>query len=153
VVDKKLTINWPAIFKGLLYVGAVMALFYVDSSYAAADQAGPVAPKTLGGIATNITTSFEAIGHLLIAIAYIAGIGFGIASIFKFKQHKDNPTQIPIGTPIALLAIAIALLFLPAFFGPAGETLFGSASKTAAGGFEGTKAYLPGEPAGGGGGS
>ena len=26
----------------------------------------------------------------------VAGIGFGIASIVKFKQHKDNPTQITV---------------------------------------------------------
>lgn len=44
---------------------------------------------------------------------YIAGISFAIAAIIKFKQHKDNPTQIPIGTPVALLFIAAALLFLP----------------------------------------
>ena len=28
--------------------------------------------------------------------SHIAGIGLGIASIVKFKQHKDNPTQIHI---------------------------------------------------------
>jgi Holliday junction resolvasome RuvABC DNA-binding subunit len=27
------------------------------------------------------------------AISYMAGFGFLIAAIFKFKQHKDNPTQ------------------------------------------------------------
>jgi intracellular multiplication protein IcmD len=35
----------------------------------------------------------------------------------KFKQHKDNPTQTPIGTPIALVFIAAALLFLPSILG------------------------------------
>ncbi len=35
---------------------------------------------------------------------------FFIASLYKFWQHKDNPTlpgQIPIGTPIALLVYVI----------------------------------------------
>jgi hypothetical protein len=27
---------------------------------------------------------------------YIAGIGFGIASIYKFRQHKKNPTEIKV---------------------------------------------------------
>lgn len=97
----------------------------------------------LGGIAQNITKSFEDLGKLMIAVSYLAGIGFAIAAIFKFKQHKDNPTQIPLGTPIALLVIGIALVFLPAFFGPAGETVFGD--KAEAGGFTGEGAsQLPG---------
>lgn len=36
-----------------------------------------------------------------------------VIAVLNFKQHKDNPTQSPIGTPIALVAIAAALLFLP----------------------------------------
>lgn len=92
------------------------------------------ADESLGQIATNLTGSFTGIGKLMIAISYIAGIGFAIAAIFKFKQHKDNPTQIPLGTPLAMLAIAIALVFLPSFFKPAGKTL----GVTAAGGFTGS---------------
>ena len=87
--------------------------------------AGEVTATGLGLVAQNISGSFQFIGQLLIGVAYLAGIGFGIASIFKFKQHKDNPTQIPVGTPIALLVIAVALVFLPLLFKPAGETLFG----------------------------
>ena len=51
----------------------------------------------------------------------LAGLGFGIAAIFKFKQHKDNPTQVPIGTPFALLAISVLLVFFPAIYKPAGQ--------------------------------
>lgn len=92
--------------------------------------------QSLTDIATNIMSSFQDLGKLIIATAYVAGIGFGVASIFKFKQHKDNPTQIPLGTPIALLGIAIALLFLPMIFGTIGQTIFGS--DKGAGGFEGS---------------
>ena len=35
------------------------------------------------------------------------------AAIFKFKQHRDNPTQVPLLEPVALLGIAAGLLFLP----------------------------------------
>ena len=100
----------------------------------------------LGKIADNITATFESLGRLLIAIAYISGIGFSIAALFKFKQHKDNPTQIPIGTPIALLILSISLIFLPMFFKPAGETLFGNnGMHPIAGGFRGSGIkYIPG---------
>ncbi len=40
----------------------------------------------------------------------IAGIGFIIGSIIKFKQHKDNPTQVSIWVPIALLLTGLTLL-------------------------------------------
>lgn len=40
-----------------------------------------------------------------------------VLAVYNFKQHKDNPTQLPIGTPIALVAIAAALLFLPSIIG------------------------------------
>ena len=103
----------------------------------------PTPASSLGDVATNVSYAFSAIGQLMIAIAYVAGLGFGVAAIFKFKQHKDNPTQIPLGTPIALLVIAIALVFLPSFFSPAGETLFGKT--TGAGGPTGQGAQcLPG---------
>ncbi len=99
----------------------------------------------IGDIASRITDSFAQIGALIIAVAYIAGIGFVIAAIFKFKQHKDNPTQIPLGTPIAMLVIGIMLVFLPAVFEPAGKTVFGESATELAGGFKGEAAgLLPG---------
>jgi intracellular multiplication protein IcmD len=90
---------------------------------------------TLGTLANNVTKSFESIGRLMIAAAYIGGFGLTVAAIFKFKQHKDNPTQIPVGTPIALLVIGIILVFLPGLFGTAGTTVFGSDKQV--GGFTG----------------
>ncbi len=82
--------------------------------------------QDVGSIAGNITNTFGKLAQLVTAVAYVAGMGFGMAAILKFKAHKDNPTQIPIGTPIALLFVAAALLFLPTLFGVAGNTIFGS---------------------------
>jgi len=80
---------------------------------------------TLGDMALTITKSFEGLAKLITAGAYMAGIGFVMASMLKFKAHKDNPTQIPIGTPIALLFVGSALIFLPHIFIIAGYTIFG----------------------------
>jgi intracellular multiplication protein IcmD len=88
---------------------------------------------TLGGMASTITQSFESLTKLITAGSYLAGLGFSIGAIMKFKQHKDNPTQIPIGTPIALVFIASALLFLPSILGVAGATMFGSGGANTAG--------------------
>jgi intracellular multiplication protein IcmD len=90
----------------------------------------------LGSVASTLTGSFGKLAKLITAGAYMAGIGFAMASMLKFKAHKDNPTQIPIGTPIALLFIGAALIFLPNIFGIAGYTIFGGTS--GAGGVSGT---------------
>jgi len=96
----------------------------------------------LGTIAMSITDSFESVGRLMIALAYLAGIGFGISSVFKFKQHKDNPTQIPIGTPFALFGVSCMLIFLPGIYQPAGNTVFGKEGMARAGGFHGEGALM-----------
>ena len=88
---------------------------------------------TLGGMASQITSSFGSLTKLITAGSYLAGLGFSIGAIMKFKQHKDNPTQIPIGTPIALVFIAAALLFLPTILGITGATMFGSGGGKTAG--------------------
>jgi hypothetical protein len=50
----------------------------------------------------------------------------GCGAILKCKACKDDPTQIPIGTPIALIFIADALIYIPTIFSVSGETLSGS---------------------------
>ena len=86
---------------------------------------------TLGTMASSMTGSFSKVAKLITAGSYLAGLGFSIGAIMKFKQHKDNPTQVPIGTPIALVFIAAALLFLPTILGVTGQTMFGTTGKTA----------------------
>lgn len=86
---------------------------------------------SLGGMASQITSSFTNLTKLITAGSYLAGLGFSIGAIMKFKQHKDNPTQIPIGTPIALVFIAAALLFLPSILDITGMTMFGTGGSTA----------------------
>ncbi|MFT4058646.1 MAG: type IV secretion protein IcmD [Legionella sp.] len=88
---------------------------------------------TVGSMASSIYGSFTNLTKLITAGSYLAGLGFSIGAIMKFKQHKDNPTQIPIGTPIALVFIAAALLFLPTILGITGATMFGSEGGKTAG--------------------
>lgn len=87
--------------------------------------AADITSMTLGDVAVNIQSTFPDLIELVIAVAYVSGIGFGLAAIFKFKQVKDNPTQIPLSTPFALLGTSAMLVFLPSMFAPAGVTMFG----------------------------
>lgn len=83
----------------------------------------------IAGIAQNITKSLSDIAILIVSISILAGLGFGVASAFKFKQHKDNPTQVPLGQPLTLLAIGVMLLWLPYIMQQAGATLTGGKDK------------------------
>ena len=123
-------LNRNNILKGVLFLFVAIVCFYAGHAFADSTPTNGIS-----GIATTVTGHFEAIGKLMIAVSYLAGIGFVLASLFKFKQHKDNPTQITLGTPLALLVIGILLIFLPLLIKPAGESIFGQNAKS--GGFTG----------------
>lgn len=129
--------NYKKIFLFVIAAG----LFFVGYAFAADPPAG-----SIGELAKNVTGSFASLGKLMAATSYLAGFGFAIAGVFKFKQHKDNPTQIPMGTPIALLAVGIILIFLPGIISPAGVTIFKDAdlNKTAGGFTGGGAESMPG---------
>ena len=85
----------------------------------------------VGSVATTITGNLAAIAKLITAASYVAGMAFAVGAIVKFKAHKDNPTQIPIGTPIALLFVGAALIFIPTVLKVSGGTMFGSSGTVA----------------------
>lgn len=92
---------------------------------------GSAPANSIGEVAQNVQGSFSALAKLISSGAYIAGMLFVIFSLFKFKAHKDQPQQVPIGAPIALLFIGAALIFLPSIMKTAGSTAFGGSASTA----------------------
>ncbi len=100
-----------------LYVGIILLIF-----------TGVASALTLSTMASGVTATFKDIGLLITSGSYIAGLAFSVGAVMKFKQHKDNPTQIPIGTPISLVLIAAALLFMPTLLKAVGSTMFGTAT-------------------------
>ena len=86
----------------------------------------------IGQVSATVTSNLANVARLITAGSYVAGMAFVVGAIVKFKAYKDNPTQIPIGTPIALLFVGAALIFAPTVFKVSGSTLFG-ASGTVAG--------------------
>ena len=116
--------------KLFIYMLCLFQTFVCFDAYAQSSMS-PVTnqPKAehygLGKMAHNIRSHYKSIGVLLLGTAYIAGICFVIAALFKFKQHKDNPTQITIGTPFTLLLIGVFMIFLPGWIKPVGQSVFG----------------------------
>lgn len=87
--------------------------------------------EDLGTMASQLTSTFANVGLAITGLSYVGGLGFAIASILQFKQHKENPSQTPIGKPISQILIAAALLFLPSAFSAVGNTIFASGGTTA----------------------
>jgi intracellular multiplication protein IcmD len=108
------------------FIQALLAL-----SCVVAGTAALAAVSGVGSVATSITSNLSAIAKLITAGAYVAGMAFAVGAIVKFKAHKDNPTQIPIGQPIALLFVGAALIFIPSVFKVAGGTMFGTSGTVA----------------------
>lgn len=52
---------------------------------------------TVGEIASEVSSSDADLAKVITAGSEAAGAAEAVASIEKFKLHKDNPTQIPIG--------------------------------------------------------
>lgn len=120
-------------------LGLILTLLAFASDFALAVTAPA---GGIGSLADNVRGNFGALAELITAGSYIAGFGFILASIFKFKSHKDNPTQIPIGTPIALLFIGAAMVFLPSLISSAGSSVFGASGVS--GGISGVQSLKKG---------
>ena len=86
----------------------------------------------VGSVAAKVTSNISALAKLFTAGSYVAGMAFAIGAIVKFKAHKDNPTQITIGQPVALLFVGAALIFIPTVFKVSGATMFGVSGGKAA---------------------
>ena len=109
----------------------LVILFLCSLLVAACDQGTAGQTKNVGQVLCTIKeSSFRGVGNLLVVFAYVSGIGLLIAAVFKLKQVKDNPTQIPVSTPAALFLCGTLSMFLPSIFMPAGASVFGQGAKS-----------------------
>lgn len=115
--------------KALILTAGAVVCFCIGADVLAAT--GFASGQGIGAVASSVKSNLSNIATLITAGAYVAGMGFGVGAIVKFKAHKDNPTQVAIGVPIAMLFIAAALLFAPSVFKTTGATLFGASGKQA----------------------
>ena len=98
-------------------------LLLASSIFAGSSEVAGSPDGTFGAMADDMTGQMGEFGSMLVAVAFVAGIGFVVVALFKFKQHKDNPTQVTIGTPAMLLFIGIFLIYLPNLITTGGSTV------------------------------
>lgn len=79
--------------------------------------AGPAAAQTNGtdvqAIAHNMSDQLSAVPQTLSWMAYLCGVGLGMAGVFKLRQHVDNPTQVSVKDGLIRLGAGGALVALP----------------------------------------
>ena len=104
----------------------------LKESLGAGDAAAAItAPESnITDFVKNIVNKLLQVKVFINTFAYTAGIALVLGSLFKFKQHKDNPTQIPVGTPVTLMLIGAAMLAFPGVINLAGQTLLPTADGT-----------------------
>ena len=114
--------NSKLILNGAVLGAGLLSVMWVGTAFAGSEN--------LGSMASTLTKTFGSVGKAVTALSYIAGLGFAIAAILQFKQHKENPSQTPIGKPVSQILIAAGLLFLPSMFA-VGNTIFKEGGTTA----------------------
>ena len=90
--------------------------------------------ETIGSVASKVTSTFSNIIKMITGGAYIGGTALVIAALFKFKQHKENPQQVQLGTCMTMLVVGVALIFLPSIIKVGGGTLYGGGESSSIGG-------------------
>lgn len=122
-------LTYNNLMKFMAYFAGISVLLLISDVALAEGETG------LTGVATRVTGAMESVKSLIVAAAYVAGVGFFLSGLIKFKAHRDNPNQVPLSAPIVLICVGAGLVFLPSIIKTAGETAFESAE---AGGTSGT---------------
>ncbi|MCB1827481.1 MAG: type IV secretion protein IcmD [Coxiellaceae bacterium] len=107
--------------KSIAKVAAIALGVVVAEAFAT----GTGKPLYLSAIQTNLTSTVSSLGRVFTIVSLIAGIGFVMASFFKFHQHKLNPTQVPVSQGVTLLLIGAGLMAFPLLLPTATHAAFG----------------------------
>lgn len=92
--------------------------------------AAPAEARNWGDVAAGMNGQFQQGIPLAGSILFLLGIITGGVGVYKLKQHKDDPRQTPMSTPIWYLLCAVLLVFLPDVFDISGESVLGGKGKS-----------------------
>ena len=109
-----------------LTAGLVFRLLILLAGFFIANEAMAAGTVTITGISGNVTGAVKKVSDMLEDVALICGVGFILASFFKFHQHKLNPTQVPMSQGVTLLVIGAGLSVFPHLLSTATKGVFGA---------------------------
>lgn len=70
-------------------------------------------PTGLGLVAKNMMEPVGLFGDMINTACWLLGGAFLLISIVKYKQHRNNPTMVPISTVVFLIVAGSILVGLP----------------------------------------
>ncbi len=114
-------------------VGLVSGICFADGS-----------DVTIQTIASNMQSTVSSVANIISNVALVVGLSLVCASFFKLKQHKDQPTQVPISNGVTLLVIGAALTVFPLLLPTANQAAFGSGVTTGTVGGDDMKTLIGG---------
>lgn len=117
--------TFKRLIKACLPLAIIMGGLFVTTAVFADASSG----VQLTAVQKNIQSTVSSLANILNSIALIAGIGFVMASFFKFHQHKLNPTQVPLSQGITLLLIGAGLTLFPVIIPSAKNAVVGTSAQ------------------------
>jgi intracellular multiplication protein IcmD len=75
--------------------------------------AGTAAAASLGTVSENVMIPMTGLAKIVHTISYVSGACFLVGALLQYKQHRDNPQQVRIGTPIAWALLGTTLIAIP----------------------------------------
>ncbi len=96
--------------------GLTLALANVNFSFA----------NGIGDVTDDISQSIQTVPRLFTSAAYIMGVGFTIAGLFKLKEYVDDPTSGNMKNALIRLALGALLILIPFVITTTTDTLGGS---------------------------
>lgn len=114
--------------KNLVILGAGLLV----SGLALAATTGTPDYVAMSTISKSVDGTVSELATVLVDVCLIAGIGFIMASFFKFHQHKQNPQQVQMSQGISLLLIGCGLTLVPLLIPTASVAIMGSKGSTPA---------------------
>jgi len=106
---------------------AAMAMIPTD---AMAVPAQTTNTNNLGAVFTNLITVLAPAAQFITGAAYVAGVGFGIAALLGFKNHSEQPQQVPMKQPMIKAVVAVCLVYFGYFLQNSAGTIFGAGAAT-----------------------
>jgi len=106
-------------YRHLTKIAFLSVLFVIGSSDVA------YAGDKLSDIFENVLKSWGNVNNLLSMFAWLAGSFLGVAGIFKFKDHVDNPSQTPLSAGVKRMLAGGMFFSLPFMIRAARGSLYG----------------------------
>ena len=88
-----------------LMLSICLAMLIFTASYADGLSMGDMADWVMGPV--------NGLGKIFGYICLIGGVGMILGSFLQYRAHRENPSQVRLGTPVFLLVVGIILIILP----------------------------------------